>query len=214
MTRTPRAEPSSAAREEPDPAADGPHRDQPQRSSSSQGGQETTAGRQGQSCALWHFLSGHEGLDVRLWPTCWPHTVSSEGACPCWPCLFTHRLEGCEYFRGHFHVEPTHILTGEVRVETEPSESPPPGFCVLGRAQLQGAAREGLHPARLPPPAADHAGQKVAQVGHSSLPPGALRNFSLETGSQSNCWDGERRSKGWGLPSNPMLLWAPSSASG
>lgn len=140
--------------------------DQPQRSPAPKegrrrllAGSRDRAARSGIFCLALRALKSKG--EAFLWPrglgcASLAHVLATHGeqrvACPCWPCLFTHRLEGCECFRGHFHVEPTHILTGEVRVETEPSESSPAGFCVLGRAQLQEAAREGLRPASLPPP--------------------------------------------------------------
>lgn len=38
------------------------------------------------------------------------------------PCVSIHGLGGLQMFCGHFHVEPTQFLTGEVRVEIKPLE--------------------------------------------------------------------------------------------
>lgn len=69
------------------------------------------------------------------------------GSYLCWPHVSINGLQGLQRLCGPFHVEPTQILTGEVRVEIKPSEPNsrlPPLWCSCQKPQVEGLPSAGV----------------------------------------------------------------------
>ena len=126
------------------------------------------------------------------------------GSYLCWPHVSIYGLEGLQRLCGPFHVEPTQILTGKVRVEIKPSEPNsrlPPLWCSCQKPPLS-ALLPGLWATRP---------EKVAEVFQSCSPgssaswcnekllfPLILYRSGLETETQGNTGTGGERVEGDG----------------
>ena len=126
------------------------------------------------------------------------------GSYLCWPHVSIYGLEGLQRLCGPFHVEPSQIVSGKVRVEIKPSEPNsrlPPLWCSCQKPPLS-ALLPGLWATRP---------EKVAEVFQSCSPgssaswcnekllfPPILYRSGLETETQGNTGTGGERVEGDG----------------